>query len=257
MTPRSAAWALACAAALLLPTPAEADASHGHADAPGTKSMEANYEFQLFSGLPGDGFDSNDEFWSGGQVVQVGQFDPGLGTLNSVKLSIGMNIAGSISVFDPGQLQPTTTAFDASGFDDGYGYDGGLSSLIFSGNALAGPLNAEVDFGSYDFGIDGFVFDSELVFDESGQGQASSLPADNLDGFIGAGDVPVGVFASLIADYETQLQAGNSIDPIVASGWVRLTYDFDAANIVPSPTAATGGLALLIGVALRRRKRRF
>ncbi|MEO0588779.1 MAG: choice-of-anchor E domain-containing protein [Planctomycetota bacterium] len=250
-----ASTALACAAALALHGPASADESHGHTDAPGTKSMEANFEFQLFSTEPPPGADFNDEFWAGMQTVAVGQFDPSLGTLNSVELTIGMNIAGSIFVVDNSQLNPDTFAFNGDE-DGGYTY-GSFTQLIFDGSASADPLDAEVDFGTYDVGVDGFFDGSVLVFDESGEGVGTSVETDDIAGFIGDGDIDVDIYASLIADYESESELGNAVDPIIASGWVRLTYDFDAANVVPSPTAATGGLALLMGLAIRRRKRRF
>ncbi|MEM0914692.1 MAG: choice-of-anchor E domain-containing protein [Planctomycetota bacterium] len=225
---------------------------HHVPDGPGVKSVESDFEFQLTeSDLSGgdSAFDPNDRRWDGNDSLPLDQFDPSYGTLNKVKFSIGMTIEGAIEI----SIDPVLLSLDeSSSYSDGY------PELTFFGAGAAGPLSDEIDFGEYEVGVDGFFEDDGLFINESGTGFDMTDESGLLGFFVGDDVVGVDLLASVFADYDSGEFGTSGGNGLTASGWVRLTYEFDPndtpESVVPTPTAACLGLGMLVALTVRRRR---
>lgn len=197
------------------------------------------YEFSLTEAIPALALVyGNDTSFNGNGSVSFNRFDPTLGTLTQVKLQIEMTISGELEI---GSTTPPPTAIVSQAYP----------TLTFGGAAEAGPLLAEVDFGSYEIGVDGVIVDDVLTINETGDGEDATSDPTDLAFFVGNGGFDAQVWASLLVEY-LQTQIGNG-DNLVASGQLQLTYNYRGTQpVVPTPAALPLGVALLGGVLLCR-----
>jgi MYXO-CTERM domain-containing protein len=194
-------------------------------------------------------------YWYGDTQKLFNPFDDALGTLNKTKLSVQMNITGTLYVFDLPVPDLEAQADSVEGYLEYPQPEG--PSIQALGAALSGPLTAEVDFGEYVFGEDGELVEDGIEIYESGEGDDMTSDPGELGFFQGESDVPVDLLAALIVDYGETLQIGEA-ESFNASGEVTLQYDFSDdggdSTVIPSPAALPAGLLVLGGLALRRRR---
>lgn len=178
-------------------------------------------------------------------IVSVPQFDPSLGTLTNVTLTLDGQTAGSTLVFDNEAnvggsvgLQVGTTITATSSF---------LSALV------ATPAQSTSGFvGPDDDGTPDYLGADSLTL-AGGSGSDTDFNSSNVPAVLalvsGLGTINVDITNSIFTNVSTAGIFGpTDVTPGTFSGTVSVTYDY-----VPEPsTALLGGLGLL-GLLRRRR----
>lgn len=209
-----------------------------------TQTVSTNYQFPLDKQQPPQDLvqllqSGDEDLYLGSSSVTLAQFDSQGGTraLQQVKLSLDMDLAGTIYVYD-----------DYGGFAALQAPPAGQVEFEMQGDASTGPLSAVIDFDDlYEDPTNGVVF-----INESGSAEGSTTT--DFASFIGAGGVGIDLQAMVEVVYELAQVGGTQ--GLTASGTVELEYTYQpAGTIIPTPAAAAMGMMLLAAAGCRRSQR--
>jgi len=176
------------------------------------------------------------------------KFNPNLGTLNSVVLSLTSNLTGGIQVYslhsgntaftNASSEVPVTVSFEASGGVNGW-VSGPAKFAMASGTAASGANQFK---GSSSTAVSTTVnVDSSLFSAYTGTGLAQALfSVANASGSYGGTGVP-GLFFGGLA---------------FADGMFSVKYDYSPVSAVPLPPAGWLLLSGMLSMALLKRRRR-
>ncbi len=167
-------------------------------------------------------------------AINCSQFNPALGTLNSVAITVSGSIAGSISLQNTGTQQETVTATTHSQFSlhnplAGFSFSSPLFTATLSTGSVTVPAGTTVPFNNLS------------------SGTSTSGPLTNsatLIPYEGAGTFAISF------DTVTDLQltgAGGNVDAVqstTASANVTVVYNYTPAPQLTCPTTSTGEAGL-------------
>lgn len=184
------------------------------------------------------------------ETLSVTQFDSGLGTLNSVMVTLEGSVEGEANA-ESLDAAPATITLD-------------ISALIEASTAALGNIgtvlpvvseifNASAADGVIDFGGTAGIMTGLLSASDT---DSSTFTGADMAEFIGGGDVSINVDAS---GESAGTGAGNLIQQFLTSAEATVTvkYDYDAAVVVPTVPLPAGALLLgtaLLGLGFARRK---
>lgn len=182
--------------------------------------------------------------------LAINQFDPALGTLNSINVTLEGNIFGDIKLENTGSEPATITGSLKANIDLLTG-----SILITQVLPLSTHVfNAATFDGAIDFGGTSGVTFGDLTASDS---KSVNVPVADWAAFIGLGNVS---FTLDALGKSGATGGGNAISQFItlADAGVTVTYDYGPANNeVPEPATMLlfgTGLAGLAGLRLRRKQ---
>ena len=184
--------------------------------------------------------------WS--QTVNLPQFDPNLGNLESVTLRIIGNISGDVGVENLEDKFSSVSANLAGSFGV---YDQGNQllltlNLLQTGQQVVDPFDNMLDYG----GTSGYTFGSLTA---SGNSSASySSPGDNLMPFIGLGNLQF--YIDVTDTSSGNSSGGNFAFWSALLGGATLEISYSTGNIPEPTTVAHLVVAAGICYVLRRRR---
>jgi hypothetical protein len=193
-----------------------------------------------------------------GVIGSLSLFDPDLGTLTNVELSLDVTTTDNSIIFDneAGSGGSVTLGVGATVTAQ----DGGmnLSALIANPNETnMGTVDADNDAAADFVGSDSLAITGGMGTDSDSD---SSMVGGVLAAFTGAGDPnPVGTFnVTLGSSIDQSLSTSGAfgpqqVDEGTISGTITVTYTYDDGGI-PTPAALPAGLALMGMLGLRRRR---
>ncbi len=184
--------------------------------------------------------------WS--QTVNLPQFDPNLGTLESVTLRIIGNVNGDVGVENLEDKFSSISGNLAGSFEV---YDQGNQllltlNLLQTGQQVVDPFDYTLDYG----GTSGYTFGSLTA---SGNSSASyTSPGDNLVPFIGLGNLQF--YIDVTDTSSGSSSGGNFAFWSALLGGATLEISYSTGNIPEPTTMAHLVVAAGICYALRRRR---
>ena len=178
-------------------------------------------------------------------TLYLSQFDPALGTLNSVTLTLDATASAGSIAWDNEADQPSTVTLGIGAEVTAIAPDA-LALVAVPLQTDSGSVDADND-GDADFiGTDAF----SVTGGTGNDSDSAALPPGDLTPYIGTGDIAV----SVVGLAETYLSTSGGFGPIDPtpgdfSGTVTVEY-----NYIPEP--ATLSILTLAGLALIRRRRK-